>query len=608
MNLFLYILTVTVVIITVQSKVLWKSCEGRADIGELPSKGVFPSVCVTEHSFNGESHAWSFSKSIVRNSNFTACVFADRPKRGQNYQYTTWMNVIFKDSIFQSFDELSDQIKFEHTYFEDVLFENCTFDTSANVLFSNFAFSRVEFRNCTFHSELVAKLGTIQNLRFWGCMFGPRHGKVNNNGEGSVRLSQVSVDRLSIESSVSKGELRIQQSSVASLNMFDAELESFVCHEATIGNREPELTSELNDTMMRKVSFTDGMYCDHTRFRGLEMHNIAIRNAIDFQNSKLDRVAILNVTSLSNETCSTFDMSYAEMGGDRLSNINTTKGTFQETVFSDAVLFDGFSILETHFTLNDTVFSTEQINNECCTESCVSRGCKCDVSITPLFCPVGDSSVNVNVKGSCFPAAATVSVVRNSGQIVRTIMQDLQHGQRVLHTRDSSATDVFFFGHRSRKFGLYVVVTSYANKGPLGREKYSLSISPEHLVPVAGRGLIPARRVQLGDALYTEDGNQAVVKRIENKFLEGMYAPTTLKGELAVNGIQVSCYTEIVPAWLAHAALIPLRAFYGLGVGARVLLERADLLHEKSFATLARKVGSVMSVMELDRDKTSVFL
>lgn len=608
MNLSLPTLIVVAVIISVRSKILFKSCQGRADIGNLPSRGVYPNVCVVEESFRGKSYAWSFWKSVVRDSNFTSCVFADRPNIGQNYQHTTWMNVIFKNSIFRSFDESSDRIKFEQTYFENVLFENCTFDTSADILFSNFAFSRVEFHNCTFHSEVVAELGTIQNLRFWGCTFGPKHGKASNNGEGNIKLSQVSVDRLSIESSVSKGEFRIQQSSVASLDMFNAELEIFVCHEATIDNREPELKSELEDTMLRRVTFTDGMYCDHTRFRGLEMHNTAVRNAIDLRESKIDRIAILNVSSLSDETCSQFDLSDAEVRGDRLSNIDTTKGTFENTVFSDAILLDGFSILETNFVLDDTVFSTEMINDECCTKSCISRGCKCDVSVTPLFCPVGDSSVNINVKGSCFPAAATVSVVKDSGQAVQTTMQDLQHGEQVLHTRYSPATDVFFFGHRSQRFALYVVLTSYANRALAGREKYSLAISPDHLIPVAERGLIPARHVRLGEALYTEYGDQAVVERIENRFLLGMYAPTTLKGELAVNGIQVSCYTEIVPAWLAHAALIPLRAFYRLGACARVLLERVDLFHEKSFATVARKIVNILSRLGLDGGETSVML
>lgn len=522
----------------------------------------------------------------MKKSNFSSCTFLDSPDRALNFEGTTWEDVIFKECIFGSKD-IASTIAFTHTSFQGVVFDGCTFRTAANILFENFSFSNVEFRNCTFYSETMASLGYILGLTINGSRFLASPEKTGRDEEGNLKFSQVTANRLIIQNSVSEGEIRFQDSAIRDLDIHDCKIGRVACHEEIIKGREAEKTTQLNQTMVYNVSLSDGMYCDQTEFRGLQLQEVKVRNTLDLCKSNIENLAVINVTSLSNETCSEFALCSAEIRGQIIiTNVTTTKTTIAKSTFYDAIHLEKFSVLNTDFDLTDTIFSQEKINDECCTESCLSHGCKCDVSLEPLFCPRGNSTVNVNVKDSCFPAMSTVSVVDDSSRIVKTRMRDLRHGHRVLHQRDASATDVYFFGHKTQKQALYKVFTTYAADARPGRERHTLTISPGHLLPVKGRGVLPAREVQTGDALITEEGHDAVVTKVGHEVRQGMYAPTTLSGLLAVDGIRVSCYTEVVPAWLAHVVLAPLRALYGMGGGARKLVGRFNVLHDTSHAWL----------------------
>lgn len=580
MSIFLWIPTA--------GKIQYPHCLGPADISDLGTRGIFPNVCVQEHSFEGESHTWSFWKSSVEDTNFTSSVFVDRPTKAQNYLGTTWTSVIFKDSTFKTTDPLMKAVKFEQTSFIDVVFDNCTF--LVDIHFANFGFNLVHFKNSSFHAHVFAELGSIHTLQFSGCSFSAEDGSVGKKGEGNVGFSQVFAQRVIFLDSNLMSELRIEQSSFESLEIKNSTLEKLTCHEEVSDGNEPEKRTELNETVFRDIAFKDGMYCDYTKFHGLDMQRVHVENTIDLSSSEIERLVAIDISSLQAESNSRFDLSDSKVNGEVIFNVSTKSGSYANTEFLKGMYMEDFSLEKSHFELKGAIFSSEKVNGECCTESCVPRKCSCDVSLTPLSCPVGDSSVNRNVKGSCFPARAELLVVTSDGRTVATKMSDIEHGDMVLFDRSLPPSQVFFFGHRTAQSASYVTLACQAANTNATKAAYSLNISPDHLLPVNGRGLIAAGDVRIGDGLLAEDGSPLVVVGREMVRMEGMYAPTTFSGRLIVNGIRVSCYTSVLPVWFAHAALSPIRALFKAGKLGAALSRRIDFLHEKSFGHVVNAI------------------
>ena len=69
---------------------------------------------------------------------------------------------------------------------------------------------------------------------------------------------------------------------------------------------------------------------------------------------------------------------------------------------------------------------------------------------------------------------------------------------------------------------------------------------------------VQARLVGVGNKL--SNGTVVAVDRIK---AVGLYNPHTLQGDLLVNGIVASSYTDAIPPYLAHSLLAPLRIMYG---------------------------------------------
>jgi len=98
-----------------------------------------------------------------------------------------------------------------------------------------------------------------------------------------------------------------------------------------------------------------------------------------------------------------------------------------------------------------------------------------------------------------------------------------------------------------------------------------LHLSSNHLLYVDG-SLKPARNVRVGEILRRQivDGDgtmhtelvRIVAARQVRKL--GLVNPHTMSGEILVEGIHVSCYTQTINSRIAHAMLAPLRAVYAL--------------------------------------------
>lgn len=175
---------------------------------------------------------------------------------------------------------------------------------------------------------------------------------------------------------------------------------------------------------------------------------------------------------------------------------------------------------------------------------------------------------------ACFPSSASVEL--ESGEL--RYMNDLNIGDSV-RVGPNKFSKVFFFGHRHRnedyrflRFKVRGVATE-------------LVISANHLIYVKERGLVPAAEVDVKDELYLGvDGSTVSITEITTTVSRGLYAPHTTDGDIVVDGILVSSYTNIVVPLVAHALLSPFRLLQR--ISGRSILQ--TLFEDRSYGHLAR--------------------
>lgn len=150
----------------------------------------------------------------------------------------------------------------------------------------------------------------------------------------------------------------------------------------------------------------------------------------------------------------------------------------------------------------------------------------------------------------CFPAGATLA--RPDGAAVR--MDAVHAGDAVRHGHSVDAhSPIFLFTHRqaTARAVFLSVSTSCAATRPL-------ELSPRHYVYANGGALTAARSLRAGDVLEGADG-ECVVKGVRRVVRTGVFAPHSLHGDLVVDGIRVSSYSQAVHPSVAHALLAPVR-------------------------------------------------
>jgi hypothetical protein len=158
---------------------------------------------------------------------------------------------------------------------------------------------------------------------------------------------------------------------------------------------------------------------------------------------------------------------------------------------------------------------------------------------------------------ACFPASALVRYANGS-----TIeMQYAAVGDKLYINGDEEGSDLYMFGHQmppeeSMKNIFLQIETRSAEK---------IRISPGHLLYV-NKILAPARNVQIGDYLETFEGRQTPVIDISKVADAGLYNPQTMHGDIVVDGIRASTYTDALHPLLAHSLLAPARALRNLKI------------------------------------------
>lgn len=152
-------------------------------------------------------------------------------------------------------------------------------------------------------------------------------------------------------------------------------------------------------------------------------------------------------------------------------------------------------------------------------------------------------------RDKCFPGSATVQL--ENGR--RILMSDVRVGHRVLVAPGTFST-VFMFTHKVDK-----VVSDFIQIRTKTGE--TLSLTASHYIYLDS-SLIPAKYAAIGQQVQLSDGRVSKITAVSTISNSGLYNPQTLHGDIVVDNIRVSTYTQAVNPQTAHSMLAPLRAIF----------------------------------------------
>lgn len=174
----------------------------------------------------------------------------------------------------------------------------------------------------------------------------------------------------------------------------------------------------------------------------------------------------------------------------------------------------------------------------------------------------------------CFPASAVVHTVNGNDISIRNLMAG--DAVRVSAISDE-LSQVYLFTHKIEN-GLYEFLRISTSGG------HSITLTANHYIYANGK-LKAASLVGIGDKLQTIDGNATVVT-IEQVKDYGLFAPHTVHGDIVINRVVTSTYTQAVHPRLAHTILAPVR-----------FLVRAGIFVEPFGSLLYRGGGVISSIL-----------
>lgn len=161
-------------------------------------------------------------------------------------------------------------------------------------------------------------------------------------------------------------------------------------------------------------------------------------------------------------------------------------------------------------------------------------------------------AVNAAGCATCFPATAKVELENGKTKS----MDQLVVGDSV-RVGPNEFSEVYYFSTEMTDVTTKFVKITTANA--------ELQLTQNHFLYVNGE-LQTASEVKAGDVVVLADGTKSPVTAVDSAWGPGLYNPHTLNGDIVVDGVKTSTYTEAVHPRLAHALLMPLRTMYSAGV------------------------------------------
>lgn len=557
-----------------QAYVYYDDCSVEADYPKQVV-GDFFNLCVVDEEFEDETFSWIFRKTEVRDTKFINCNFLNEKGRSNSFTEALWSDVSFDGCTFGSTkDADSNQIVFDNTKMTNVQFKDCVFNHTSEVVFSEFAMNNVTFVSCLFLGNTIFEKGQINRGSVTGSFISRDIDAKERFKNDSFTFLQVTVRDFGVANSTFVNPIRLHAVDASDVIFSSSTINEFHCHSEPDKDQRVQLLTRFNDTTFKGVVFSDKVTCDRTSWRGFTMQNVTFSTDATFARSEIQDIYWSGVKS--NNADLNFSKSF--INRNTFENVNVTGvGDFEETTFQ-SVDIENLTVKESRLELA-TFVGREYINRQCCSEFCKPAKCLCNVTNPSGDCPVGDSSVNVSaLREVCFPADATL---RNDGGKVIT-MEELALREKVAIGRGEHS-DVYFFGHRSENDVAEFVTIVH------DRSARRLRLSPMHYLYVNG-ALQTAQTVQVGDRLRGDNGSDDVkVTSVKMEKARGLYAPTSLHGDLLVDDVIVSSYTSAIHPGLAHKLLHPLRLMYRYGLGE--LVSRVSIFEHRSWEPVARTLG-----------------
>jgi hypothetical protein len=162
-----------------------------------------------------------------------------------------------------------------------------------------------------------------------------------------------------------------------------------------------------------------------------------------------------------------------------------------------------------------------------------------------------ECSVSIVVRcQACFPGKALAKL--ENGNTVT--LSELKIGDKI-YTGVDRLSEVYLFTHAlSTAETPFIELTT--------ENEHTIVLSAGHYLYVNGV-LAKAETVSLNDVLQTKTGESCVTS-IEHVRETGLYNPHTLDGDIMINGVCTSTYTDALRPDLAHGILAPVRYLYAL--------------------------------------------
>jgi hypothetical protein len=152
---------------------------------------------------------------------------------------------------------------------------------------------------------------------------------------------------------------------------------------------------------------------------------------------------------------------------------------------------------------------------------------------------------------ACFPGKAVAKLANGTFRPV----SDLKIGD-VVYTGIDRLSEVYLFTHALARAETPFIELSTVNG-------CTIVLSAGHYLYVNGL-LEKAENVKINDRLETEWGTSEVT-RVDDVRETGLYNPHTLDGNILIDGVLTSTYTDALHPILAHGILAPVRYLYLLG-------------------------------------------
>jgi len=186
-----------------------------------------------------------------------------------------------------------------------------------------------------------------------------------------------------------------------------------------------------------------------------------------------------------------------------------------------------------------------------CGKDCTGKDCgpesKC-VNQVPGIVEVEEKPGGERHVDDCFPGDAQVEL-QNGTEVT---MSALNIGDSV-RVGASEFSEIFLFTHRDAdvKANVFKISTSTGK---------AIRLTGGHYLFVNGQ-LQTARTVKLGDMV-----SSGSVTAIDQEWTVGLYNPHTMTGDIVVDGVLASTYTDAVAPSVAHALFWPVRMLYNVGL------------------------------------------